>query len=130
MAFVLCALVGIVGCSSSSSSGPSGGGTENKANALVGTWEGREPELPNLALVFTFAADGKVTQETVIEGLPKDQNVKVDNGKQEGTYKHEDKTITITLQGKEKKLTIKESSDSKMVLTNPEGKDMTFTKKK
>ncbi|MBA4064024.1 MAG: hypothetical protein C0501_09990 [Isosphaera sp.] len=125
MAFALGVLAGVVGCGSSS---PTGGGP--KGNPLVGTWEGSDPGLKGITLVFTFAADGKYTQETVIEGLPKDPNVKIDGGKQEGTYKQDDKSLTLSAQGKEKKLTLKELTAAKMVLAGPDGKDeMTFKKK-
>ena len=126
MAFALGVLAGVVGCGSSS---PTGGGGP-KGNPLVGTWEGGDPGLKGITLVFTFAADGKYTQETVIEGLPKDPNVKIDGGKQEGTYKQDDKSLTLSAQGKEKKLTLKELTAAKMVLAGPDGKDeMTFKKK-
>ncbi|MCX7666439.1 MAG: hypothetical protein N2112_12940 [Gemmataceae bacterium] len=125
----------LMGCDSSSKGTADKGGTggsDKKANPLVGTWEGTDPELKGLALVFAFAADGKFTVETVMEGMndPKGPKIEIDGGKQEGTYKQEEKSIITNVKGKEKKLTIKEMSDTKMVLTNSEGKDMTFNKKK
>lgn len=122
----------LMGCDSSSKGTADKGGGDKKANPLVGTWEGTDSELKGLALVFAFAADGKFTVETVIEGMndPKGSKIEIDGGKQEGTYKQEDKTIITNIKGKEKKMTIKEMSDTKMVLTNSQGKDMTFNKKK
>jgi len=130
MAFVLCAMVGIVGCTSSSSSSGSSGSGESKADSLVGTWEASDPNTKDLTFVMVFTTDGKYSREAVIAGLAKDSRVTVDNGKEEGTFKHEDKTITLTAQGKDKKMTIKELTDSKLVLANAEGKEVTFTKKK
>jgi len=127
MALLLCALVGIVGCGSSSSTT---GGGEKKAPTLVGTWEASDPGIKGITLVMTFTADGKFTRETVMEGLPKEPNVKVDGGKQEGSYKQEDKTLTLSTPGKDTKMTIKELTDSKLVLANAESKEVSFTKKK
>ncbi|MEZ6142864.1 MAG: lipocalin family protein [Zavarzinella sp.] len=132
MAFALFTLVGLVGCDSDSSKSGSGSGSKNApaSASIVGTWEGRDPEIKGFVLVMSFQADGKATMETVLENMPKADNVTIDNGKQEGTYKLEDKTLSATFMGSEKKMTVKELTADKMVLTNDKGKDMTFTKKK
>jgi uncharacterized protein (TIGR03066 family) len=123
--FVACVAAWLVGCSSSGSN-PG----DKKAPSLVGTWEAREPDLKGVTLVMTFTADGKFTRETVMQDLPKEANVTVDGGKQEGTYKQQDKTITLSAGGNDRTMTIKDVSDAKLVLANPENKELTFTKKK
>lgn len=126
MAVVACAMIGIVGCGSKSTSGDK----DKKAAGIVGTWEATIPEAKGVSLVMTFTADGKFSQETVIEGLPQGPNMKIDNGKEEGTYKLQDKTITTTVNGKDKTITVKELTDTKAVLANEKGIEVTFTKKK
>jgi uncharacterized protein (TIGR03066 family) len=120
------AVVGVVGCGPATTTTTGGA----KVSPLVGSWVGTVPELKGVSVVMSFTADGKFTNETVIEGLPKEPNVTVDGGKQEGTYTLADKTLTATVGGKEKKMTVKELTDDKLVLANPEGVEMTFTKKK
>ncbi len=130
LALVLCGIVGFVGCDPK---GTGSGSGDKKVSPLVGTWEGTVPDLKGISLVMNFTADGKFSVETKMEGIekdPKGPEIKIDGGKQEGTYKLEDKTITTTIDGKEKKLTVKELGDTKMILANEKGVDMTYTKKK
>lgn len=129
VAAVLISMMGIVGCGGGSSSSATSG-TPAKASSLVGTWESSIPEMKDVTLVMNFTADGKFTQETVLAGVAAQPNVTVDGGKQEGTYTSDDKVITMSVGGKEKKMTIKELADAKMVLANDQGMELTFTKKK
>lgn len=114
---VVCALVALAGC----------GG--EKAG-LAGTWEASLPDAKGVSVVFTFTADGKYSQETVIEGLEKAPNVTVDGGKQEGTYKQDGKTLTLTTGGTDKTVTVKEHTADKLVLVSGEGKEISLSKKK
>lgn len=129
MLFVLFAVIGVFGCDSAKKEGDKKA-DDKKSASLIGTWEGRDPEIKGFVLVLTFAEGGKLTQETVIEGLPKDSKVEVDNGKLQGTYKQDDKNLSLSLGGKDKKATIKEHTADKLVLVNEQNKEMTFTKKK
>ena len=131
MALFFGMMVALVGCDAATKD-PKGNpkeGDERAANKLVGSWEGEIPELKGLKLKMTFAADGKCTRETAVEGLPKNDNVKVDGGKQEGTYTHEGNTLTMKFGDKESKVTVKELTDSKMVLEKEGEPSITFTKK-
>jgi hypothetical protein len=127
MALIACAMIGIVGCGSKSTSG---GDKDKKGGGIVGTWEATLPEMKGVTLVMTFTADGKFSQETVIEGMPQGPNMKIDNGKEEGTYKLQDKTITKTVNGKDSSITIKELTETKAVFANEKGIEVSFTKKK
>jgi uncharacterized protein (TIGR03066 family) len=126
LAIVLGALVGLAGDRPSSVLRAE----EKKASPLVGRWEASEPAAKGLTLVLVFTADGKFTREAVLDNPPKGGNVKIDGGKQEGLYQHADKTITLRAAEGESKLTIKELTDTKLTLVNPQGKELTFTKKK
>ncbi len=125
MALIACAMIGIVGCGSKSTSGDK----DKKGAGIVGTWEATSPEGKGASRILTFTAEGKYSQETVLEGMPKAPNITFDGGKEEGTYKLQDKTLTVTVKGKDKTITVKEVTDTKAVLTNDKGQDLTFTKK-
>jgi hypothetical protein len=59
------------------------------------------------------------------EGLPKEAEVEVDGGK----FTSKRIKPSLTVKGEDKKMTIKELTDSKRVLANAEGKELTFAKK-
>jgi hypothetical protein len=103
---------------------------DKKEASIVGTWEGAIPELKGVKLIMTFTAEGKFSMETSLEDLPKMDNVKIDNGKKEGTYKLADKKLTVSTGGKDKVFTIKELTATKALIANDQGVEVAFTKKK
>jgi uncharacterized protein (TIGR03066 family) len=113
---LVCFMAALAGCSSSSTSGGSGGGVSN-ADKIVGTWK------------ITKIGDtelGKNVDAGTME-FTKDEKAKISGkGKdpEEGTYKVEGDKLTLTKNGKKeegKTSTIKSLTADTLILVRSEG---------